>query len=69
MSKEELFEIYNFLKSKNIPVEWQDYEPCLCIPIFTYLSYDGSRCRNEACLFENSNHWELDDCGWDEVKE
>lgn len=69
MKEEELFEIYEYLKNKNIPVDWQNYEPCLKIPVTTYSRDNGIESTNVVCLFAGTNEWQLDDWAWDSIDE
>ena len=66
---EELKEVYEFLKSKGFPVAWQDEEPCIRIPVYTYSQLDGEKCQNQVCFFEGSTCWQLDDYAWEDIYE
>lgn len=61
METKTLKEIYNFLMSKGVKVNWQDYEPCLCIP-FIYWE-DGIKYSNYACLFSGETEFQIDPLG------
>lgn len=66
MDTKTLKEIYNFLQSKGIEVNWQDNEPCLSIPV-TYWE-EGTKYSNYACLFNGETEFQIDPLGawWDE---
>ena len=61
MDTETLKEIYMFLQSKGIKVDWQNDEPCLSIP-FTYWK-DDTKCYNWACLFSGETEFKVDPLG------
>lgn len=68
MNTETLREIYDFLQSKGIKVNWQNYEPCLLIP-FTYWE-DDIKYSNYACLFSGKTEFQVDPLGaWEEKGE
>lgn len=67
MNTKTLKEIYDFLQSKGVKVDWQNDEPCLFIP-FTYWE-DDTKYSNYACLFSGETEFQVDPLGAEEKGE